>query len=322
MIPPIIERLVIQGDAEIISQTIGLNGANTIDVPTGKTVVILSVNLQPLLSLTDFLTNKWSNAGFTDYANFVEKALGQNIDVDGKPVNAGSQLGIVELLLNRGLTQLELYSLDKRSVFTYANEYLPVAGNIAPDQRQITYLPTVTEHKSECYSVHKKLIHVRLRFFNSYIMQYGFTGYADQYSNLVSNKDISNNVPEQNTPYDINQPYIYMQAANLTVGGASPGIFPFASETLLNGSLALGSYPGNKFVVYPYGNTNTGNALAGDNGELGYFRNAGVIDKTILKAYQMLFTPHINITYALINEQPQSLAIVSPDKYQTVIPSK
>lgn len=324
MIPPIIERLVIQGDAQIIQQTVGLSGASTIEVPTGKTIVILNVNLQPLLSLADISAN-WCSAVFSDWQDYVARALTQLFDPAGKPIT-GDCLNILELLLNRGITQVELYSTDNRTLFTYTNEYrpMPVSSQDPSAPVAIAYLPIVTEHKQDCYSVHKNQVHIRLRFTNSEFFNNDQQGINNRYPTLISNKDLNNTVPETaNSPMDINKQNIFMNVAVFQVGSGVTklGIFPFANETELNGANLLGQYENNKFFVMPYGNA-VNTKPNGLNGELGYFINSGTFTGlTVMQPYQQLFTPYINITYALINEQPSSLQIVSPEKYQTVIPS-
>jgi hypothetical protein len=330
MIPSIIERLVLQGDAQIIQQTVGLSGAMTIEVPPGKTIVITSVNLQPLLSLADISTD-WSTSIFTDYADFVKKALTQSFIQNGQPFTDGDELNILELILSRGITQLELYSIDNRTVFTYTNEYTPVALGIAnetapPDSTTaVVYLPTIKEHKDECYSVHKNQVHIRLRFTNQFFFDLAggqIISECNRYTTLVANGDLKNTVPEQaNNVNDINKDHLFFNIANyLNAAGQKLGNFPFANETELNGTLSLGQYQNNKFFVLPYLNE-FNDKPNGKNGELGYFIDGAAFGQiTNLKPYQQLFTPYINIQYALINEQPSSLQIVSPDKYQTVIP--
>jgi hypothetical protein len=330
MIPSIIERLVLQGDAQIIQQTVGLSGAMTIEVPPGKTIVITSVNLQPLLGLADISTD-FSTTIFADYADFVQKALTQWFNISGVPVQEDC-LNILELILSRGITQLELYSIDNRTVFTYTNEYTPVlttANTSFEDptgvNNFVTWLPTIKEHKDDCYSVHKNQVHIRLRFTNQFFFDPAggqIISECNRYTDLISNGDLRNTVPEQaNNVNDINKDHLFFNIANyLNAAGQKLGNFPFANETELNGSLNLGQYQNNKFFVLPYLNE-FNDKPNGKNGELGYFIDGAAFGQiTNLKPYQQLFTPYINIQYALINEQPSSLQIVSPDKYQTVIP--
>jgi hypothetical protein len=319
MLPSIIERLVIQGDAQIVQQTIGLNGANTIEVPKGKTVVILNVNLQPLLSLADVTAN-WCEATFSDWTEYVKKALVQSFDPDGTPTP--TDLDILELILKRGLTQIELYSTDNRTVLTYTNEYQPVpilsAGG-AP--LKVAYLPNITERNSNTYSVHKNQIHVRLHFANSNLYNGAIIGPVRPYPDLINTGNLENTVPETtNDPFSLLKNNLYMSDAQvISLGTDKFGIYPFANETLLTGSDNLAQYVNGKFFLLPYSN-DVNTIPNGKNGELGFFALGGYAGTSEIPGYAQLFSPYINIQYALINEQPQGLAVVTPDKYQTVIP--
>lgn len=318
MLPSIIERLVIQGDAQIIQQTIGLNGANTIEVPKGKTVVILNVNLQPLLSLADVTAN-WSEANFGDWTEYVKDALVQTFDPDGTPGGAG--LDILELILKRGLTQIELYSSDNRTVLTYTNEYQPVPIVTSGGPIKVAYLPNITERNSDTYSIHKNQIHVRLHFANSNLYNGETTGVVRNYPNLINTGNLENTVPETtNDPFSILKANVFMADSQFfSIATEKFGVYPFANETLLTGTDNLGQYINGKFFLLPYAN-DPNTKPNGKNGELGFFTGGTYSGVSVIPGYAQLFTPYINIQYALINEQPQGLAVVTPDKYQTVIP--
>lgn len=325
MITPIIERLVMSGEARIITQTLGMNGAFTIDVPKGKTIIITSVNVQPCLGLTRTTYSNFPSAQFASWEDYVESALQQSFDDNGAPIQ-NNRLGVLELLLKRGLMQIELYSQDNNSVLTYSNEYVPVPiPNIpANEKANIIWLPQVTERHSDIYSVHKNTVHLRLRFNNSMVMddgQIAFQGGLNTYRNAVNNNELENLVPESNNSvFSLNQPNIWINTSVYYAYAGVLGIIPFSYETNYDNVFSGGTSV-EQFVRLPYTSNVETTDANGANGELGYF-NQNQNLTSVFYSYAPLFTPYINITYALINEQPNGNTIVSPEKYQNVIIAK
>jgi hypothetical protein len=338
MITPILENLVIQGLAEVMTQTVGQNGVCTISVPDGKSIVITDVNVQPFIGANtpddDFAfavgskNYKWSNLD-----DYIRNGLLANWNsTSTKFTNeTGNQNSIIKALLLRGIFQIELSSIDKQSVLTYSNEYKPVnigQDQTTPDLNNIAYLPTVKEHQTNLYSVHKNNVHIKLRFFNDAIQNGDFqVPVSGRYVDLTAFNDVRNSIPESRPIIDINSPNMFFQAAvfsNILPGNTAYGYYPFGVETNYNGTNNLGVYNSNNFVLFPYNNDliapGSGNEFSGLNGELGLFNNN--VLNTFISAYAQLFVPYINITYVLINHKPDGNTLVPASKYNSVTVSK
>jgi hypothetical protein len=77
-IPPFLEKLLLSNEATFKVATLGLAGQNYIDVPKGKTAVILELSIEPFSNwLKDSPLIDLFKGGRIDYANYAEKILGR-----------------------------------------------------------------------------------------------------------------------------------------------------------------------------------------------------------------------------------------------------
>jgi hypothetical protein len=335
MLTPILENLVVQGLAEVFQQTVGQNGVATINVPDGKSAVITSVNVQPFFSPQ--LRNGY---GFDDTANknflwdsidrYLNKGLttGFNTNGDAYVIPGESGDPIIKQLLKRGIFQVELASIDKSSILTYANEYEPVlySNTNAGDtlNHAVLMVPTITERRQDTYSIHKNNVHVRLRFLNDTTINDGFLEFGGSYTDITqSTKDVINTIPETAPFAGINSANMFFASvvfANTAQGKF--GLFPFGVETNYSGASNLAQYNSRNSILFPYtDDTVTGiNKFTGTNGELSLFQNANL--GLFLKAYTQLMVPYINIQYVLINEKPEGNTLVPAARYNNVTVTK
>jgi len=332
MITPILENLVVQGLAEVFQQTVGQNGVATINVPDGKSAVITSVNVQPF-----FGPQLRDNYGFdnTIAKNFLWDTLDDYIQqgiltrfapdfsTTTNPASGGDP--ILKQILKRGVFQIELASVDKSSILTYANEYNPIGFSPPGGDNYMLMAPSITEHSQNTYSVHRNNVHVKLRFFSNTTINDGFLEFGGSYFDITqTNKDVNNSLPE-------NAPFAGINSANLffnsvvfsnTVSLGKFGYFPFGVETNYDGASNLGQYNSRNSILFPYtDDTITGNnKFAGLNGELSLFNNPAL--GLFLRAYTQLMVPYINIQYVLINEKPEGNTLVPAARYNNVTVTK
>lgn len=327
MITPILEQLILSGNAQVFQITLGQNGLNTINVPSGKSIVITNVNVQPFLGANlnfsyGFVEQAGNKVGvFDNISNYFNNGLRQQVN-NGQLTDNN---GILVELLNRGLFQIEFYSSDNQSILTYNNEYLPVMQNSNPsDEGWLIYVPIVTERNTDTYSIHKNIVHMRLRFQSKALRDGGRKYIAGSYTDIVdTQRDAANLIPEQRPILDVNSPDIFFQSAifsNMSNTGKF-GFYPFGVETNIKGASNLEQYQSSNQIILPYDDAGvSGNdKFTGLNGELAYYIDSSNTD---IPAFLQLFVPYINVQYVLINNAPDGNTIVPANLYNTVTISK
>jgi hypothetical protein len=79
-IPPFLERLLLSNEAVFKNATLGLSGMNLLDIPPGKTGVILEVSIEPFFNtaqvdLTTLFKTGQINTNFGDLQGFINERL-------------------------------------------------------------------------------------------------------------------------------------------------------------------------------------------------------------------------------------------------------
>lgn len=332
MITPILENLVIQGLATVKHKTVGQNGVSTISVPENQSIVITKISIQPFInpSFKDgFGLNSGNTGTVNTINNFIQQCLQANTQPDGTINNPAGTSNIVYEMLKRGTFQIELVSNDNNNtIFTFGTDFNFVNVN-APGTPEsavnvIMLLPSLSERSTDCFSVHKNNVHVRLRFINSSIQTNGtdFITQFKNYVNAVSSGDLRNTLPENRPNVDINSSNLYFNTvvySGTTTGNF--GFYPFGIETNYESS-GLKNFNSSDTIIFPYLDDPANQPLAGDGGEASFYANLRSSGSANLLPFMNAFIPYINIEYVLINEKADGGTLVKAERYNSVTVKK
>jgi len=334
MITPILENLVIQGLATVNHKTVGQNGVSTISVPTNQSIVITKISIQPFINPSIGGTGAQA-FGENGTINSVDDATASlyyaTVANTGITDSIGSSTrNIIQEMLKRGTFQIELVSSDNnRTIFTFGTDFNFVnVGQVisgtppAVSGARVMLLPAITERSTDCYSVHKNNVHVRLRFINSLIQNSNteFNSQFNSYANSVGLNDLRNTLPENRDIYDINSPNLYFNTAVYSsVPTGNFGFYPFGVETNYTNLKVFNS---NDTITFPYLDDVANVPLEGNGGEASFYaQNIGTLQANLLP-YLNAFIPYINIEYVLINEKADGQTLVNAKRYNTVTVNK
>jgi hypothetical protein len=332
MITPILENLIVQGLASVNHVTLGQNGVSTISVPENKSVVVTKITIQPFIN-PSFKNGFGMNSQLTGITPDIEetiKALLAFNSTENGAISNNSQTGnILYEMLRRGTFQIELYSSDNNNtIFTFGTDFNFVnvfQTGADPATKPLTMLlPALSERSTDCYSVHRNNVHLRLRFLNASIQQSGFLAPYKKYTVAVSDKDLNNSIPETRPNVDINSANLYFHtAAYSSVLTGNFGFYPFGIETNIESS-GLKSFQGNNTITFPYLDEVSNVVGAGDGGEASFYSQSHgqPVGVNELWPYMNAFIPYINVEYVLINEKSDGQTLVNPKRYNTVTVNK
>jgi len=329
MITPILENLIIQGLAKVNHKTLGQNGVSTISVPENQSIVITKISIQPFVNpqfSEKFGLDASGNGDTNSIEDTILNLLEVNVFPDGSTQNANAQKNILFQMLRRGTFQIELISSDNNNtIFTFGTDFNFVnVYNSDPGSSNILMLmPALTERSTDCFSIHRNNVHVRLRFFNSYILD-GSNDFQTQfqsYKAAVTANNLSNTIPENRPDVDINSNNLYFNTAVYTnvSGGNKFGFYPFGVETNYTN---LGQYNASDTITLPYLDDVANKPMAGDGGEASFYSINRAGGSANLRPYMNAFIPYINIEYVLINERADGDTIVKATRYNNVTINK
>jgi hypothetical protein len=332
MITPILENLVIQGLASVNHKTVGQGGVFTISVPENQSIVITKISIQPFVN-PQFKDGFGQAGGIGSVANindFTQLLMKTFVDSGGTVFNGPTGNNIVHEMLRRGTFQIELVSSDNnRTIFTFGTDFNFVnvtgidPGSPAPGI--IMLMPAISERSTDCYSIHKNNVHIRLRFTNKYLNEIApFDDYRasfDDYLGAVALNNLSNTIPETRPNVDINSANLYFNTAvyTNTADGNKFGFYPFGVET---NYANLGQFNSSDTITFPFWTDAANVALAGDGGEASFYSNNKATAIANLRTYMNLFIPYINIEYVLINEKAEGATLVKAERYNNVTVKK
>jgi hypothetical protein len=326
-ITPQLELQVLSGNAKVFYQSHAYGTTNFIPVPENKSIVITALDVFRSLNDPQIIQEYNTDGGAPPNANFLQG----NYMLDFPPVNTQS----LTSLMNNGITyQVEIYSKDNVSTFTYAMKLVPVSitqdNGIAPKTYRIVYVPTsITEHK-DIYSVHKNPVYIRLklRIKTAIVVQW------------MKNFLFSNN-PAFDKTYDIDSIFsVYRNQANdvnpdLSWQTADVLVFDFANiqtetGTIQNYTPFTGNFefsdddPSTPFTTQTYrwgipndDLTSPGNLSGYDTGGVAVPGGEAVAAPLILSQAvgKMMdaFFPFINVEYVLLNYAVGDNAVIPAD---------
>lgn len=332
MITPILENLIIQGLAQVNHKTLGQNGVSTISVPENQSIVITKISIQPFVnpSFNDNFGGQGSIGQINDAESRLYYATVNNNGFSEGLIAPNSS--IIKQMLNRGTFQIELVSSDNgRTIFTFGTDFnfVYLGGQygdpaLAPVASRVMLMPALTERSTDCYSVHKNNVHIRLRFINSYIAESNtqFVTQFKSYTQSVSDQDISNTIPENRPTIDINSANLFF---NTAVYSAVPGVpaafgfYPFGVETNIENLKAFNS---SDTITFPYYEDNANIPLEGRGGEASFYTADSSTGTAYLLPYLNAFIPYINVEYVLINEKADGATLVKAERYNNVTVKK
>jgi len=333
MITPILENLVIQGLAQVNHKTVGQGGVFTISVPENQSIVITKISIQPFVNpqFKDGFGQSGNNGLISTINDFTQILLKAFIDGGGTVFNNANGNNIVHEMLRRGTFQIELYSSDNNNtIFTFGTDYNFV--NVGPfitggesQNGMIMLLPGLTERSTDCYSIHRNNVHIRLRFTNKYLNEIAafddFKAEFDDYVGAVALQNLRNTIPENRPNVDINSANLYFNTAvySNTADGNKFGFYPFSVETNYQN---LGQFNASDTITFPYWTDAANVPMAGDGGEASFYSNNKASAIANLRTYMNLFIPYINVEYVLINEKAEGGTIVKAERYNNVTVKK
>lgn len=334
MITPILENLVIQGLATVNHKTVGQNGVSTISVPENQSIVITKISIQPFIN-PSFKDGFGQNNVGQGTANTLQDAIAQLFCFSSTETGAitnptGAASNILYESLKRGTFQIELYSADNNNtIFTFGTDFnfVQVFNNPTidpPIKPLIMLLPALSERSTDCWSVHRNNVHIRLRFLNAAIQSSGFLAPYKNYQAAVASNELFNTIPETRPNVDINSAYLWFNtAAYSQVPTGNFGFYPFTVETNLENT-GLKALQGNDTITFPYYDDGSNGICSGDGGEASFYSNdhTPAIGVNLLQTYMNAFIPYINIEYVLINEKADGGILVKADRYNKVTVNK
>jgi len=325
MITPILENLVIQGLASVNHKTVGQSGVFTISVPENQSIVITKISIQPFINPSfnkDFGLDGGNQGAANTIEDTIKKLLQIGVFPDGSVSNAESANNILFQMLKRGTFQIELVSSDNNnSIFTFGTDFnfVNVFDTEPGSVDTIMLMPALSERTTDCYSIHRNNVHIRLRFINSYIQNLSndFTTQFTSYGAAVTANTLKNTLPENRQVVDINTTNLYFNTAvySNVAGGAKFGFYPFGVET---NYATLGTFNSSDTITFPYFQDATNEPLAGDGGEASFYAINRATGSANLRPYMNAFIPYINVEYVLINEKADGSTIVKADRYNQV----
>jgi hypothetical protein len=333
MITPILENLIVQGLATVNHKTLGQNGVSTISVPENQSIVVTKISIQPFInpSFKDGFGMNNTNQGIANTIEDSIKALFSFNSTDQGSISnvLGQNSNILYEMLKRGTFQIELYSADNNNtIFTFGTDFnfcqvFPTSSD--PAIKPLTMLlPALSERSTDCYSVHRNNVHIRLRFLNAAVQNNGFDAPYKSYQAAVASNDLFNTIPETRQNVDINSANLYFNTAvysNVITGNF--GFYPFTVETNLENA-GLKALQGNDTITFPYYDANTNVIGSGDGGEASFYSSdhTPIAGANQLRPYMNAFIPYINVEYVLINEKADGGTLVKADRYNKVTVNK
>jgi hypothetical protein len=333
MITPILENLVIQGLATVNHKTVGQGGVFTIAVPKNQSIVITKIAIQPFINpqfKDGFGTTAGGNGTVGNIEEFIQQLISFNVSDTGVTSNNFQTGNILLEMLKRGTFQIELVSSDNNnSIFTYGTDYNFVnvyQTGANPGPRPLTMLlPAISERSTDCYSVHKNNVHIRLRFTNKYLNDIAsfddFKASFDDYTGAVAIRNLINSLPENRPNVDINSANLYFNTAvySNTADGNKFGFYPFGVETNYN---VLGQFNSNDTITFPFWTDPANVPMAGDGGEASFYSILKASAIANLRTYMNMFIPYINVEYVMINEKADGNTLVDAKRYNSVTVNK
>lgn len=332
MITPILEKLVVQGLASVNHKTVGQGGVFTISVPKNQSIVITKISIQPFIN-PQFKEGFGQTAGgfglISNINDFTQNLIKAFVSDGGTITNGPAGNNIVFEMLRRGTFQVELVSSDNNNtIFTFGTDFnfVNVTGfdPVAIVPAMIMLLPALSERSTDCYSVHKNNVHIRLRFSNKFLNELSTDDYKasfDDYRDSVTLRNLNNTIPENRPIVDINSPYLYFNTAVYTnaASGDKFGFYPFGVETNYQN---LGTFNSSDTITFPFWEDAGNVPMAGDGGEASFYSLSKASLIANLKTYMNMFIPYINIEYVLINEKADGNTIVAASRYNNVTVTK
>ena len=277
-IPPYLERLLLTNEAEFRNATLGLNGGNMLFCPTGKSLIILEMTIQPFV-----------NTAFLD-----EPEIFQLFD---KGYLNGSMTKVFEIYSNRKIFQIQMINDKYNQYISFTNTF-----KITPvfDPGSTEVIPAIelefSEKRESLYIYADRSLYFNFLYYNvdGNSIQFVSENYATSYRETIQAQSPFPITPENSGGLD-NLHTFENSAKDLAY-------FPLRKEqtpSAIYPPAAPGQSEGFRIV-------SSNNPL--DSITIGQTNVANITLDRIL-AYQL---PLVNVKYALVNKRPADYGLVKP----------
>lgn len=280
-IPPYLERLLLTNEAEFRNATLGLNGGNLLFCPTGKSIVILEMTIQPFVN-TASLTDPGIISLFDEGADSV-----------------GDWKQIFRIYSDRKIFQIQMINDKYNQYLSFTNTFkISPQYNSIGDIFKAAIEIEFTEKKESLYIYVDRSLYFNFLYYNSGIngnsIQFVSENYGTSYLEKLQAQSPFPITPENSNAMD-----------NLHT-------FENSSKSLAYYPLRKEQTPSNIYTPAAPGQSE-GFRIVTSNQPL----DSITIDQTNqfnitldrILAYQL---PLINVKYALVNKRPSDYGLVKP----------
>jgi len=279
-IPPYLERLLLTNEAEFRNASLGLNGGNMLFCPTGKSLIILELTIQPFVN-TAFLTDP-------EIANLFDKGYTNN-----------DFQTFFEIYSNRKIFQIQMINDKYNQYLSFTNTFkiTPLTSPLIAQARPAMEIE-FSEKRESLYIYADRSLYFNFLYYNSGNdgngIQFVSEKYATSYRETIQAQSPFPITPENSGNLD-----------NL--------------HTFENSAKDLAYFPLRKeqtpSAIYPPAapGQSEGFRIVSSNNPLDSITieqsNVALIPLDRILAYQL---PLVNVKYALVNKRPADYGLVKP----------
>lgn len=267
-IGPILEKMLLSGDAVFKTASLGFGGLMSLEIPPGKTYIITDITLEPFLNIIE------DNGNYAARHTFAHPIATQSL----------------QQILQRNNFQLLLYNARLQHRWTFQNDTEIVSKQVDIDTPLSTKFtePSVkpTQRKIECFIIVEQTTFFFITFpemINDFFQAFG-SDYATFYQNV--------NYFPQNPPPGYLEPLAYtIRYVYSPLVGQDQFYIPTGIENFNFPSTLPQSSP---TIVYPNVSSSNSTGINPPEGTFGLYP---------LKGFYMPSLPFINVSYIEINKR-------------------
>jgi hypothetical protein len=277
-IPPYLERLLLTNEAEFRNATLGLNGGNLLFCPTGKSIIILEMTIQPFVN-----TAKLTEPEITELFN--------------KGYSVGDFRKWFEIYSNRKVFQIQMINDKYNQYLSFTNTF-KVSPVFDPGASEV--IPAIevefSEKRESLYIYADRSLYFNFLYYNidGNSIQFASENYATSYRETIQAQSPFPITPENSGAMD-NLHTFENSAKDLAY-------FPLRKEQTPS-------------VVYPPAapGQSEGFRIVTSNNPLDSITieqtNVANITLDRILSYQL---PLVNVKYALVNKRPADYGLIKP----------
>lgn len=283
-IPPFLERLLLSNEATFKNASLGLSGMNMVDVPEGKTAVLLEVDIQPFCNIVA-----------------AESAL-EELFRDGYSVS--NPVDFTQKLQQRLTFQLQIINDNYSTYFSFNNKFYVNSLQLQGEDTHKYLNWNFEEFNQELFIYTDRPMYFNILY--TYVNDEGtiYTGFIYQYDQpILVFSPIIQTLPRN--PITFNNAINMNCPTGITTNLIGPDVYyPFRNQYLA-GTLGA-NQPESEYLRFtPYN-------VAG--AEVQHTINYNQPSGSAMAFWEFSSLPLINVKYALLNKRASDYGLTLPGK--------